>query len=37
MTGRVGPLATSEQTLGAAATTTLVQSSLARSTRHSYD
>jgi hypothetical protein len=30
-------LATSEQTLGAAATTVLVQSGIARSTRHSYD
>jgi hypothetical protein len=32
MTGRLGPLATCEQTLAAAATAFIVQSSLARST-----
>jgi site-specific recombinase XerD len=37
MTGRVLPLATSEQALAAAAAAFLAQSSLARSTRRSYD
>jgi len=37
MTGRVVPLATSEQALAAAAAAFLSQPSLARSTRRSYD